>query len=123
MTEIEADSHVGQVTHFENQNQMLGRGCLAEQILHQQPHAKWPGKRAKVLKSSERKLNSALRPCVFPLAEMNHKIAKGYVFGRLQRALHLIHRVDAPGLVWVQDIHAETACAAHLAVSIQRGVH
>jgi hypothetical protein len=54
---------------------------------------------------------------------MDHEIAKGDVLGRLQCALDLIHGIDAPGLVRVQYIHAKTTCAAHFAVSIQRGVH
>ena len=55
--------------------------------------------------------------------KMNHEIAKGNLVGRFQRALDLIHGVDAAGLVGVQHIDAGTAGAAHFAVSIQRGVH
>ena len=116
VTEIEADADIVKVAHFENDDQMLGSGGLAEQIFDQQADAERAGKGAQVLERGERKLDGARRPGIVALAEMDDEIAQRDVLGGFERALDLVHGVDAAGLVGVQHIHPRRAGAAHLAV-------
>ena len=104
-------------------DQMLRRGGLAQEIFDQQAHAERARKGAQVLERGDGKLDGALRPRIVALAEMHHEIAQRNVLGRLERALDLVHGVDAAGFFRVQHIQAGRAGAAHLAVGIKRGVH
>ena len=123
MAKIQANAHIGQVPHLENQHQMLGRRGLAQQVFHQQAYAERPRKGAQVFQSGERILNGARRPLIVALAKVHHKIAQRDVLRRFKRTLDLVHGVDAPRLIGVQHIHCGCARAAHLAVGIKRCMH
>ena len=102
---------------------MLRRGGLAQQIFHEQAYAERPRKGAQVLQRGERIFNGARRPLIVAFAKVHHKIAQRNVLRRFERALDLVHGVDAPRLLRVQHIHPERAGTAHFAVGIKRGVH
>ncbi len=123
VAQIEANADVGQVSHFENGHQMLGRRGLAQQIFHQQAYAERPREGAQVLQRGERKLDGARRPLIVAFAKVHHEVAQRNMLRGFERALDLVHGVDAPGLLRVQHIDRERAGAAHLAVGIKRGVH
>ncbi len=54
---------------------------------------------------------------------MQHKVLEGNAFGGFERALDLVHGVDAARLFRVQHIDGGRAGTAHFAVGKERSVH
>jgi len=91
---------------------MLGRVASLKKIFDEQVHAERARKGSQVLERGDGKFDSARRPFIVACAEMHHEIAQRNVLGRLERALDLVHGVDAAGLLRVQHIQRGRAGAA-----------
>ena len=102
---------------------MLRGSGFAEQVFDKQADTERAGERAQVLECGERELDGARRPHIVPLAEMDDEIAQRDVLGGFQRALDLIHGIDATRFFRVQHVYTGRAGAAHLAIGKKRCVH
>ena len=122
MAKIEAYTDIIQVAHFENQDQMLG---VVASLSRFSTSRRTPSGRANAPRcSSAVSASSMVRGDQYRRARQDaRRYSDGDVLGGFQRALDLVHGIDAAGLVGVQHIHARRPGAAHLAVGIQRSVH
>ena len=120
MPQVEADADAVQVSKIEDRDQVLRRGRLAQQVFHQHAHAQRPCKCAQVLEGRLRELHGALRPAIVTLAQVYNHMPEWNVFGRLQRALDLVHGIDAPRLLGVNHVDCRSPGPPHLVIGPQR---
>ena len=64
-----------------------------------------------------------LIPTVFPLAEMEDQKLQRQDLRGLERTLHLVHAVDAPGLIRVDHVYRRSPAPPHLRVRKERHMH
>src|SRR5579862_7198403 len=74
MSYVEANSHIGQMTHLQDGHEMLRRCRIAKQILDQKTYSQGARKRAEMFKGRLRIFHRPWRPPVLSLAQMHHKV-------------------------------------------------
>ena len=104
VAEVKANTDAVEVAHFQNHYQVLRSRRLTQQILNKKAHAERAARMRPGAQTPRVLFRSCVVTTVFPLAQMDDNIAKRNIFGGLDRALDLIHRVNAARLLRMQHV-------------------
>ena len=122
MAAVEADADVREVADADDLGQMRGRGGFVLDVFKQKLDTEGSTEGFEVLDGGDCVLEHALVPVAVAVADVEDEELVGQDLGGFERALHLIHAVDAAGFFVVHDIHRGQAAAAHLRVGVERSV-
>src|SRR5947208_16261623 len=123
VSEIEANTDIVKVGRVNELHQFLRRGQLVRDILQQNTHSQGLGKGAEVLNRGHRRLEFALVESFIRGPQVLNEKTKWNLFGYLESALDLVHRLDAASPVRGSHIHGGRSGATELVVAIERRVH
>ena len=123
VAQVKTDADIVQVAHIEDGEQVFRSSGIAGQVLDEQADTQGVREGSEVFECGEGVLDGARGPAVFFFAQVQDEVLKGDGLGGFQRALDLVHGVDAAEFVRMDDVDGGSTGAAHLAVGKERRVH
>src|ERR1017187_2865575 len=123
MSAIEADANVVEVHGVDEFDEPLGRGKLVGNVFDQHANAKWLGKGAQVLDRGHRRFEFLVVKLLVGIADVLHEKTKRNKFRDFERALHLVHGLNASGAIGGGDVDGRRTGASPLVIGVQGRMH
>ena len=128
MAHIEGKPDIREVAHLHDLHQVLGRSDLVGQVLQQQLHAQRAGEGFQVFNCGQRVIQRARIPRIVLQAQVNCATGKWDQLSGFERALDLVHGLDARGLVAADEVERRRGVASPVGLvtverHMQRGSH